>query len=397
MTKRQKWLVAAGLAFTALAGTVTGQIVGIQQVPALDYNGYPTTSVNNPSTGKGRVFYSTTDSQMHCLNNDGSSCFAAAGGSGTVTSVSFTGGLISVATPTTTPAFTVAGTSGGIPFFDSASTWNTTAQFTANGILLGGGAGTAPKTVAGIVTNGANSLSLGGVGLGSGLINLLGTTSGTATIQGPAVAGTAGNAIAFSNAISTGGSVTATGGILAGAAQSIGFSGRTLLSTGADGILTVSNNAITGLTKLTLGPATSSFPALCPSGTTVLVGLANGTCTTLAPVSASAITGNTFNTGTNCANGASPAVCVAAASGAVAVPTGTNPTLTINTTAVTANSRIFVSIDESLTIAATTCNTTLSTLIQPVVTARTAGTSFTIQIGAVIATNPACVSYLVMN
>jgi hypothetical protein len=42
---------------------------------------------------------------------------------GTVTSVSFTGGLISVATATTTPAFTVAGTSGGIPYFSSTSTW----------------------------------------------------------------------------------------------------------------------------------------------------------------------------------------------------------------------------------------------------------------------------------
>ena len=42
-------------------------------------------------------------------------------GTGTVTNVSFTGGLISVGTPTSTPALTVAGTSGGIPYFSSAS------------------------------------------------------------------------------------------------------------------------------------------------------------------------------------------------------------------------------------------------------------------------------------
>ncbi len=100
---------------------------------------------------------------------------------------------------------------------------------------------------------------------------------------------------------------------------------------------------------------------------------------------------------TNCSNAASPAVCGASWSGVVAVPTGTNPTLTINTTKVTATSQIFLQIDESATIAATTCNTTLSTLVQPVVTARTAATSFTIQIGAVIAANPACVSFFIVN
>ncbi len=72
---------------------------------------------------------------------------AAANGtstSGTVTTVGFTGGLISVATPTTTPAFTVAGTSGGIPYFSSASTWASSGVIGANLPLFGGGAGAAP-------------------------------------------------------------------------------------------------------------------------------------------------------------------------------------------------------------------------------------------------------------
>ena len=66
---------------------------------------------------------------------------------GTVTSVGFTGGLISVATATTTPALTVAGTSGGIVYFASGSTWASTAALTSNALMVGGGAGAGPSTV----------------------------------------------------------------------------------------------------------------------------------------------------------------------------------------------------------------------------------------------------------
>lgn len=68
-----------------------------------------------------------------------------ASGSGTVTSVSFTGGLISVANPTTAAALTVAGTSGGVPYFASGSTWASSAALTANLPVIGGGAGAAPS------------------------------------------------------------------------------------------------------------------------------------------------------------------------------------------------------------------------------------------------------------
>lgn len=105
------------------------------------------------------------------------------GGSGTVTSVSFTGGIISVATATTTPAFTVAGTSGGIPYFSSASTWATSAALAANAIVIGGGAGAAPATT----TTGTGVLTALGVNVGSAgafVVNggALGTpSSGTVT------------------------------------------------------------------------------------------------------------------------------------------------------------------------------------------------------------------------
>lgn len=105
------------------------------------------------------------------------------GGGGTVTSVSFTGGLISVATPTTTPALTVAGTSGGIPYFDSASSWASSGVLAANALMIGGGAGAAPATT----TTGANVLTALGVDIGSAgaiVVNggVLGTpSSGTLT------------------------------------------------------------------------------------------------------------------------------------------------------------------------------------------------------------------------
>ena len=82
---------------------------------------------------------------------------------GTVTSVGFTGGLITVATPTTTPAFTVAGTSGGIPYFSSASTWATSAALALNSLVIGGGAGAAPVTT----TTGTGVLTALGTNVGS--------------------------------------------------------------------------------------------------------------------------------------------------------------------------------------------------------------------------------------
>lgn len=93
----------------------------------------------------------------------------AAAATGTVTSVAqtFTGGLISVAgSPVTTSgtlALTVAGTSGGIPYFSGATTWATSAALAANAIVVGGGAGVAPSTV----TTGTGVVTALGVAVGS--------------------------------------------------------------------------------------------------------------------------------------------------------------------------------------------------------------------------------------
>jgi hypothetical protein len=83
-------------------------------------------------------------------------------GSGTVTSVSFTGGIITVANGTTTPAFTVAGTSGGIPYFSSGTTWASSAALTQYGVVYGGGAGAAPVATAAGTTGQVLTATTGG-------------------------------------------------------------------------------------------------------------------------------------------------------------------------------------------------------------------------------------------
>ena len=69
-----------------------------------------------------------------------------------VTSVGWTGGIVSVATPTTTPAFTIAGTSGGVPYFSSTSAWASSGALTASALILGGGAGASPAPMASLGT-----------------------------------------------------------------------------------------------------------------------------------------------------------------------------------------------------------------------------------------------------
>lgn len=114
---------SAGTAYTSLANGTTGQVLS--------------------ATTSGAPVWSSTYA-------------------GTVTSVSFTGGIISVATATTTPAFTVAGTSGGIPYFSSATTWASSAALTQYGVVYGGGAGAAPVSTAAGTTGQVLTATTGG-------------------------------------------------------------------------------------------------------------------------------------------------------------------------------------------------------------------------------------------
>lgn len=139
----------------------------------------------------------TAGSGITITNGTGTITIAASGG-GTVTSVaqSFTGGIISVAgSPITTSgtlALTIAGTSGGIPYFSSASTWATSAALTANAIVIGGGAGASPSTTTtgtgvvtalGVNTGSAGAFVVNGGALGTPSSGTVTNLTGTASIN----------------------------------------------------------------------------------------------------------------------------------------------------------------------------------------------------------------------
>lgn len=146
---------------------------------------YSTTAATAPIAGNlvaGELALNTLDEKLYFKNSAGTVKLLAsnAGALGTVTSVaqSFTGGLISVGgspvTSSGTLALTVAGTSGGVPYFSSASTWATSAALAASAIVLGGGAGAAPAT------------TTTGTGVVTALGNNANATGGFATINGTA-------------------------------------------------------------------------------------------------------------------------------------------------------------------------------------------------------------------
>lgn len=94
-----------------------------------------------------------------CWYGDGTWKACGGGGSGSVTSVGFSvpgssifGATGSPVTTSGTLGLTVTGTSGGIPYFDTTSTLSSSAALTANAIMLGGGAGTAPTVLGSLGT-----------------------------------------------------------------------------------------------------------------------------------------------------------------------------------------------------------------------------------------------------
>ena len=105
-----------------------------------------------------------------------------------------------------------------------------------------------------------------------------------------------------------------------------------------------------------------------------------------------------IDTLTNCSSSASPAVCGSAAAGVVTIAAGAT-TVVVDSTAVTAGSEIHPTFDESLgTKLGVTCNSaSASEGATYFVSARTAGTSFTLKTNTAPTTNPACLSYTIHN
>jgi len=193
-------------------------------------------------------------------------------GSGSVTSVaqSFTGGLISVAgSPITTSgtlALTVAGTSGGIPYFSSASTWATSAALTASALVVGGGAGAAPATTTtgtgvitalGVNTGTAGAFVVNGGALGTPSSGTVTNLTGTASIN---INGTVGATTRNTGLFTTLGANSAV--TLSGAAASV----HTLGTSATTGTVTIGGTAMTG--TLTFGQSTTTNAVNINTGVT---------------------------------------------------------------------------------------------------------------------------------
>ncbi len=87
----------------------------------------------------------------------------------------------------------------------------------------------------------------------------------------------------------TGGSYVSSNSFQSASAGGLIFGARSIIDSLADGNIRLTNNGHTDFLRLSLGPDTTSFPALCHSGTTLQVML-GGACTTDAPMTASNVT-----------------------------------------------------------------------------------------------------------
>jgi hypothetical protein len=128
-----------------------------------------------------------------------------------------------------------------------------------------------------------------------------------------------------------------------------------------------------------------------PSSSTSAFSCAGTNCATF---SATLATFPAVSVGNKCTSAASPAVCGANSAGFIAIPSGSNSTLIVDTTAVTATSVIQLQYDESL---GTALGVTCAPGITPsgaIITARTAGTSFTVEVPGTT-TGYTCMSYTI--
>ena len=143
------------------------------------------------------------------------------------------------------------------------------------------------------------SLALGGATIGTNALAVTGTqtiTGGTVTASAPVLNATQtwnNAAVAFSGIfanftntaslstskplqiqvggsnvfyVDTSGSTVATGNIYAGGGNAFAWSGSSLITAPSDGIIRLSNAALTGFTRLQFGGTTSSFPAIKRNG-----------------------------------------------------------------------------------------------------------------------------------
>jgi hypothetical protein len=310
----------------SVTNTITGSISG---------NAATATSATNLANGTvGAIPYQTSSSTTAFLSaaTNGQVLTLASGipswatpTTGTVTSVAqtFTGGIISVGgSPITTSgtlALTVAGTSGGIPYFTSASAWASSAALAANALMIGGGAGLAPSTITtgtGVVTAlGVNTGSSGAFVVNGGA---LGTpSSGTATnlTDLPLTTGVTGT-LPIANG-GTGMTSVGSGSIpyainpgALGTSAGLTFDGTTLLANALSltNKLTVANGGtgVTTLTGIAYGNGTSAFTAATAAQVVSVIGstaVTNATNATNTEITANSTNADNYLTFVNTTTG----------------------------------------------------------------------------------------------
>lgn len=151
---------ASGDSFT-VGGNLTVLAQGDVRLSDADSSNYVALQAPTTLAANYTLTLPTTDgTNTQALKTDGAGTLSFGN---CVSTVGWTGGIVSVATATTTPALTVAGTSGGVPYFSSGSTWTSSSVLTANALVVGGGAGAAPASI----TTGTGVVTALGVNTGS--------------------------------------------------------------------------------------------------------------------------------------------------------------------------------------------------------------------------------------
>ena len=325
---------------------------------------YSSTAAAVPAPGNlvaGELALNTLDEKLYFKNLAGTVKLLAsnAGSSGSVTSVGWTGGIVSVATATTTPALTVAGTSGGVPYFSSGTTWASSAALAASALVIGGGAGAAPSTTTtgtgvvtalGVNTGTAGAFVVNGGALGSPstagtmpAFTLGGTVSGGGNQINHVVIGNSSPLAGAFTTVTASGNANVTGFITAGNNSGIGkiesyvnSASVAAITARQDGVGPIQTwNVAGGVEKMSL----SAAGALAVTGTLSATGAITGTAG-FGAITASATTGQTcflatstggyLVAGTNNSAGAGLLTGTAAYAGVLATLNSTNLVFGVN-------------------------------------------------------------------
>lgn len=343
-----------------------------------------TTDITGASTClDGRLYYNGTTGVN--WERIGGVCtkITAGGAPGTVTTVSGTANQISVATGTTTPvislpsAIILPGTLAAL-----GTTINVGATSTGATDLLINPTTKASGSLIDAQVNGASKFS---VGFNGGLI-----AAASSSITGVSTGTLFFSVNNSSSAVGAFSEIKAAGSGAAGAGHFYQFGGSyTTSNQYVQNSTLIEGDSAAGLGLSALAGAVNVY-----TGNTARLTVAAG-----GGVSAAAnFSAASYSTATNCSDSAGAAACGSAAAGSFVIDAAAT-SVVVSTTSLTANSQVFLQEDSSLGARlGVTCNTqSILILGPPVITARTAGTSFTVSIVVGPTATPMCLSYHLVN